>query len=670
MFSAWVDYILFATTVIVATTVAWAYLRFRRERASLPMWSIGLAGLALLAGALTARSAETDIKRIVERMVSGFGPTYVNELIRNRYLAVDLNTKPDDPTYLSIIECQKSWLASNAAVSDIYTMAMDPTGKTRFLIDSETDYDRNGRYEGTRESRTSIGEHANDPIPEVLEAFGGTPGFNAEPYTDRWGTWVSAFYPIFNVDGTVHSVLGIDFPAGEWLAEPAEARRGVLLGELLVVVMILVAGVIQGHLAGRVAKHRRESALVLARAQAAVDASRTKSLFLASVSHELRTPMTAILGFSDLLINADPSLEERDSHVRTIQRNAEHLLSLVNDLLDISKIEEGRMEVESVECDYLGQIEETVSSLRVRADAKKLSLRVEHQWPLPATIETDPLRFRQILNNLLSNAIKFTQGGGVTVKVSYDPARTKLQLEVIDTGVGIAPDQMSKLFNIFTQANPGTANQFGGTGLGLAISKRLTELLGGDLTVRSVQGSGSTFIAHFHAPAPKAQGGEAARAMLTTAPVRSSRSRTDHNTPMISKSEQNDRRIVLAEDGTDNQRLLNHILTRAGYDMTITDDGEACVQAVKESIEQGRPFDAVLTDIQMPKLDGYGATAAIRALGYRGPIIALTAHAMLGERERCLAAGCDAYLSKPIDRPKLLELLEQLLLKESMAANQ
>ena len=126
----------------------------------------------------------------------------------------------------------------------------------------------------------------------------------------------------------------------------------------------------------------------------------------------------------------------------------------------------------------------------------------------------------------------------------------------------------------------------------------------------------------------------------------------------------------LAEDGTDNQRLLNHILTRAGYDMTITDDGEACVQAVKESIEQGRPFDAVLTDIQMPKLDGYGATAAIRALGYRGPIIALTAHAMLGERERCLAAGCDAYLSKPIDRPKLLELLEQLLLKESMAANQ
>lgn len=665
MFSAWVDYILFATTVIVATTVAWAYLRFRRERASLPMWSIGLAGLAVLAGALTARSAETDIKRIVERMVSGFGPTYVNELIRNRYLAVNLNTKPDDPTYLSIIECQKSWLASNAAVSDIYTMAMDSTGKTRFLIDSETDYDRNGRYEGSRESRTSIGEHANHPIPEVLEAFGGTPGFNAEPHTDRWGTWVSAFYPIFNVDGTVHSVLGIDFPAGEWLAEPAEARRGVLLGELLVVVMILVAGVIQGHLAGRVAKHRRESALVLARAQAAVDASRTKSLFLASVSHELRTPMTAILGFSDLLINADPSLEERDSHVRTIQRNAEHLLSLVNDLLDISKIEEGRMEVESVECDYLSQIEETVSSLRVRADVKKLWLRVEHQWPLPATIETDPLRFRQILNNLLSNAIKFTQNGGVTVKVSYDPARTKLQLEVIDTGVGIAPDQMSKLFNIFTQANPGTANQFGGTGLGLAISKRLTELLGGDLTVRSVPGSGSTFTAYFHAPAPKAQGGEAARAMLTAAPVRSSRSRTEHSTPMISKSEQNDRRIVLAEDGTDNQRLLNHILTRAGYDMTITDDGEACVQAVKESIEQGRPFDAVLTDIQMPKLDGYGATAAVRALGYRGPIIALTAHAMLGERERCLAAGCDAYLSKPIDRPKLLELLEKLLNKQT-----
>lgn len=671
MFSAWVDYILFATTVIVATTVAWAYLRFRRERASLPMWSIGLAGLAVLAGALTARSAETDIKRIVERMVSGFGPTYVNELIRNRYLAINLDTKPDNPTYLNIIECQKSWLGSNAAIADIYTIAMDQTGTPRLLVDSETDYDRNGVFEGERESRTAIGEGgggsggSTSPRLEVLGAFGGTPRFTAAPYTDRWGTWVSAYYPIFNVDGTVHSVLGIDFPAGEWLAEPAEARRGVLLGELLVVVMILVAGVIQGHLAGRVAKHRRESALVLARAQAAVDASRTKSLFLASVSHELRTPMTAILGFSDLLINADPSLEERDSHVRTIQRNAEHLLSLVNDLLDISKIEEGRMEVESVECDYLSQIEETVSSLRVRADAKKLSLRVEHQWPLPATIETDPLRFRQILNNLLSNAIKFTQSGGVTVKVSYDPARTKLQLEVIDTGVGIAPDQMSKLFNIFTQANPGTANQFGGTGLGLAISKRLTELLGGDLTVRSVPGSGSTFIAHFHAPAPKAQGGEAARAMLTTAPVRSSRSRTDHNTPMISKSEQNDRRIVLAEDGTDNQRLLNHILTRAGYNMTITDDGEACVRAVKESIEQGRPFDAVLTDIQMPKLDGYGATAAIRALGYRGPIIALTAHAMLGERERCLAAGCDAYLSKPIDRPKLLELLEKLLNKQA-----
>lgn len=671
MFSSWVDYILFAATVVVSTAVAWAYLRFRRERASLPMWSVGLAGLALLAGALTARSAETDIKRIVERMVSGLGPTYVNELIRNRYLAINLDTKPDDPTYLHIIECQKSWLGSNAAVADIYTIAMDRTGTPRLLVDSETDYDRNGVFEGDRESRTAIGDLASgtegstSPRREVLGAFGGTPGFTAAPYTDRWGTWVSAFYPIFNVDGTVHSVLGIDFPAGEWLAEPAEARRGVLLGELLVVVMILVAGVIQGHLAGRVAKHRRESALVLARAQAAVDASRTKSLFLASVSHELRTPMTAILGFSDLLINADPSIEERDSHVRTIQRNAEHLLSLVNDLLDISKIEEGRMEVESVECDYLTQIEETVSSLRVRADAKNLWLRVEHQWPLPATTETDPLRFRQILNNLLSNAIKFTQSGGVTVKVSYDAARTKLQLEVIDTGMGIAPDQMSKLFNIFTQANPGTANQFGGTGLGLAISKRLTELLGGDLTVRSVPGSGSTFTAHFHAPAPKDNAARADGGMLTQAPARSARPALDHNKPIVARAQRNGYRVLLAEDGTDNQRLLNHILVRAGYEITITDDGAACVKTLRASIDHGTPFDAVLTDIQMPKLDGYGATAAIRAMGYRGPIIALTAHAMLGERERCLAAGCDAYLSKPIDRPKLLELLGQLLSKKT-----
>ncbi|MEN6451525.1 MAG: ATP-binding protein [Thermoguttaceae bacterium] len=390
-------------------------------------------------------------------------------------------------------------------------------------------------------------------------------------------------------------------------------------------------------------------------------ANRAKSEFLANMSHEIRTPMTAILGYADLLAESgrEPALAEAAD---TIRRNGCHLLDIINNILDISKIEAGKLEVEPIACSPSTIVSEVASLMRLRAEAKRLSLSVEFDGPIPETIHTDPVRLRQILINLIGNAVKFTEAGGVRVVARLRHAAAcppLLQFDVIDTGIGMTPQQVGQLFEPFMQADTSTSRRFGGSGLGLTISKRLAELLGGDIRVESTPARGTTFSATIN-PGP-----------LNDAPphLEPSQAKPLADEPATCRRQPPphlDGRVLLVEDGPDNQRLIALILRTAGAEVTVAANGQEAIADVlaAASADGNRPhaaFDVILMDMQMPVLDGYAATAQLRSWGYRGPIIALTAHAMTQDRQKCLDAGCDDYLAKPIDRQKILDVVRHYM---------
>ena len=383
---------------------------------------------------------------------------------------------------------------------------------------------------------------------------------------------------------------------------------------------------------------------------AAKAANRAKTDFLANMSHEIRTPMTAILGYANLLAHDladDP--ERAFEAIRTIRSNGAHLLTLINDVLDVSKIEAHQMTVESIETDLIEIVEEVATLVRPRALEKGLALEVRYESPTPTSIRSDPTRLRPILVNLACNAVKFTQRGQVSLLVTCEPHRQEVRFRVVDTGIGMSDEVLEHIreFRPFSQADTTTTRRFGGTGLGLVISNALAELLGGQIEIDATVGEGSTFtLTVATGPldgVPMVQPGVWDPARRTQA-TPGSLPRTAHSLEGL--------HIVLAEDGPDNQRLLAFLLKRAGARVTVCDNGRI---AVDEIVGATRAPDLVLMDMQMPELDGYDATRALRARGLGLPIVALTAHAMQGDRQRCLEAGCDDYLTKPVDRKLLIE---------------
>ena len=393
--------------------------------------------------------------------------------------------------------------------------------------------------------------------------------------------------------------------------------------------------------------------LDLARAKAEAEAANlAKSRFLANMSHEIRTPMTAILGYSDLL--NDPAIDEQErcEHIATIRRNGDHLLTLINDILDLSKIEADRIEVEAVEVSVVSIICEMMSTMRVRAKTKGIELEVKFATAIPDRIYTDPVRLRQILVNLIGNAIKFTATGSVRIVLAHDqrPSESSLlQFRVEDTGVGMTREQMSRLFQPFSQADSSTTRKHGGTGLGLTISQRLAKLLGGEIRVTSSAGRGSTF--DLYLPVSPVDGVAFVDECIYTADPQSTQT-VDAKTSL-------DGRILLAEDGLDNQRLIGRILRKAGLEVDVVDNGALACERIADRTSPH--FDLILMDMQMPVLDGYSATRQLRDSGCDLPIIALTAHAMSGDRTKCFDAGCTEFATKPVNRRALLELITRFL---------
>jgi len=409
-----------------------------------------------------------------------------------------------------------------------------------------------------------------------------------------------------------------------------------------------------------------QQALTAAKEEAEA-ATMSKSQFLANMSHEIRTPMTAILGYSELLLDPQHDQRERVGAVQCIRRNGEHLLHLINDILDISKIEAGRFTVENIACSPCRIVADASSLMRGLALAKGLQFAVRYEGKIPETIHSDPTRLRQILLNLLGNAVKFTERGSVQLNIKMEqrgPAEAFLVFEVIDTGIGLSKAQMDRLFQPFAQADDSHARRFGGTGLGLVISRRLAAMLHGELSLRSEEGKGSTFTVTIGC-------GSLDGVRLLDSP-HEIEDASGFTLPVAITSGQSlaGVRVLVAEDGPDNQRLLKHHLTKASAEVTLASDGRQTIMEAKRSVDDGRPFDVILMDMQMPLTDGYAATRTLRAMNYDRPIIALTAHAMPGDREKCIAAGCDDYLTKPIDRALLLETVDRFSRHERFAARQ
>jgi two-component system CheB/CheR fusion protein len=397
---------------------------------------------------------------------------------------------------------------------------------------------------------------------------------------------------------------------------------------------------------------------------AAEVANRAKSEFLANMSHEIRTPMTAILGYADILAGQLDNPEQLEA-LDIIRRNGDHLLKIINDILDLSKIEAGKLELERRPCSPAAIFGEVVSLMRVRANTKGLALNLEFAGPLPDIVLTDPVRLRQILLNLVGNAIKFSETGGVRIVVRLVGRETpepKFACEVVDTGIGMTAEQVQTLFQPFQQADASTSRKFGGTGLGLAISKRLAESLGGNIIVTSQPGRGSTFVLTIDC-------GPLAGVALLDRPSEAIAASPANRAAKSSPLPRLNCRILLAEDGADNQRFISFLLTKAGAVVTTVENGRKALEMAlaafpgrgKRHDDPLQTFDIILMDMQMPVMDGYEATRRLRAEGYTGPVIALTAHAMADDRQKCLDAGCDDYAAKPIDRVKLLSMIASIL---------
>jgi signal transduction histidine kinase/ActR/RegA family two-component response regulator len=560
-------------------------------------------------------------------------------------------------------------------VKYVYT-AIRVGEEVHFILDAAEPGDHDG---DGNEDQAAINEVYDDCEETIHLAFGvdGAPGVataSPEPYSDEWGTFITGYAPIHDRDGNVIAVVGVDMTADRYIERLAMAQSRTLWG-------LVPAGVVSIAI-GLAAFALRRHTLALKRAEAnasaalrdsvaelaernveldqlrrkAEEVAEMKASFLANMSHEIRTPLTAVLGYLDLLEESlgddhSPHRTARLHHLRTIRNAGEHLLALINDILDLSKIEAGRMTLEAMPTDVAHILSDTDGILHSRAAEKGLDLSFALETPIPHEIISDPTRVRQILINLAGNAVKFTERGSVRVVARV--AGGHLEIDVEDSGSGMTAAQAERLFRPFTQADASVTRRHGGTGLGLSICRRLSEMLGGSVAlIRTEPGVGSVFRLRLPlrtvegTPMACSLGGEACD---SAGCVRTALSVALHG------------RILLAEDGKDNQRLISHHLRKAGAEVEIAENGIEALRLMDQANERGAPFDLLLTDVQMPEMDGCTLARTVRSRSRNVPIIALTAHAMPEDRMRCEEAGCDDYATKPIDRVKLLQVCARWL---------
>jgi signal transduction histidine kinase/CheY-like chemotaxis protein/HPt (histidine-containing phosphotransfer) domain-containing protein len=425
----------------------------------------------------------------------------------------------------------------------------------------------------------------------------------------------------------------------------------LIISSALMVWLAIWASLIIGALFKKLNTNKQEleeQAETIAEARdKALKANQAKSTFLANMSHEIRTPLTAIIGYSDVLLGSDQTAQERLQAINIINKSSQHVLHIINEILDLSKIEADKLEIEKLMVSPIKMLKEVSSLMQLQADEKGLLFNISFKTSIPETIVTDPTRIKQILLNLFSNAVKFTDKGQVRIDVSCAPEKQVMTFEVIDTGIGMTEEQCTVIFDSFKQADTSTTRKYGGTGLGLTLSRQLAEMLGGNIVVKSQPGEGSCFIVeintgkldniHFIDKFDEFYEG-------------------DNIAPLPMPQNLYSGNVLLAEDTLANQQLLSMYLRKMGATVAIASNGQ---DAIDHALNEN--FDLVLMDLQMPIMNGLDATRALRAKGYATPIVALTANASSEFRKKCLDAGCEQFLTKPIDRTRFLQVVAEYL---------
>jgi len=437
----------------------------------------------------------------------------------------------------------------------------------------------------------------------------------------------------------------VDFPVNNYISHHVNEIWKETIFTIALAVFFSILIVYIQYRTEKNAKRKTEAAIQ--EKLAAQDASRAKSLFLANMSHEIRTPLTAIIGYGETLLRSDQSIEDRVEAVNTVISSGEHLLNLINDILDVSKIEAEKLVLEVKKISPFKIVQEVEKIMSGEARRKGVDFSIDYDFPLPALINSDGIRVKQILLNLCSNAIKFTEKGYIRVTIRHEKSTDHLYFIVQDSGIGMSEENIQSVFELFTQADSSTTRKYGGTGLGLTLSKQLALLLGGDIDVHSRPGLGSTFALHI----PVGMKGE--RSYVYN-PEEVPKFRTDPQSQYF--SEKLSGKVLIAEDNINNQKLIMRHLEKMGLSVFAVDNGKRAIdRALAEE------FDLIFMDIQMPVMGGLDAIKQLREIGFNKPIVALTANALQEDKENSIKAGCNAYATKPIHYEQLYQITRQYM---------
>jgi signal transduction histidine kinase/ActR/RegA family two-component response regulator len=623
-----------------------------------------------------AREAQLDAVRTELVQLARVAATLVDG---DRHRSLKSQAQAGGPDHLALLAPLVKFHKATSGIIYVYSAILD---KNRIFYVLGTDYLYH--VDGDNEVPDTIMSPHDTLDPTLRRALEQHEvAVNEEPVKEAKRSYMSAYAPFYDSQGRFVGVIGVDMWVHDFDARISAIRRAGGGAFAAVTVLSVLTGFVVYRLSRTALRARQRDRIIQARlaeakqqaeihAQRAEAASRAKSDFLAMMSHEIRTPMNGVLGFANLLLETPLNAEQRE-FVQTVQSSGDSLLAIINDVLDYSKIEAGRMTVERIDFGLRAVCDDVRAILRAALAKRGLELTLDYDADLPPWIQGDPVRVRQVLLNLASNAIKFTERGAIRIEVSRLEGE-QIKVSVKDSGIGITEAQLDRMFMRFTQADSSTTRRYGGTGLGLAISKTLVELMGGTIGVDSQAGVGSTFwftlplvaarqpVAPAEPPAVLGQALPSAPSAAAAVPVLTERGAPAAALPgPPNTAGQSAVRLLLVEDNFVNQRVAVYMLNKLGYQVDVAQHGREALGMLGNL-----QYDLVLMDCQMPEMDGFEATRTIRdrnssVLDHEIPVIAMTANAFPEDRARALACGMNDFLAKPVDRTVLAGMLAKWL---------